>query len=74
MIFFPSWLQHAALPTKDEDNRVIFAFNIGVGGGLGDLKSMEWDRDPVAGYSSSFTDPIVHELVPSEDCSLRYEL
>jgi hypothetical protein len=58
MIFFPSWLQHAALPTKDEGDRVIFAFNIGIGGGRGDLKTMEWDQDPVAGYSSSYMDPV----------------
>jgi hypothetical protein len=65
MIFFPSWLQHAALTTKiDGDNlgddyRVIIAFNIGIGGGRGDLKSLEWHLDPVSGYQSTQLVPIV---------------
>jgi hypothetical protein len=56
MIFFPSWLQHEALPTKSEDNehRVIFAFNIGVGG-VGEFSSMEWGLDPVSGFITSAT-------------------
>lgn len=51
MILFPSWLQHEALPSRDVDHRVIFAFNIGIAG-KGDLKSMDWGQDPVSGYSS----------------------
>jgi hypothetical protein len=67
MIFFPSWLQHSALTTKIEDQtdgdnyRVIFAFNIGIGGGRGDLKSLEWDMDPVSGFQSSQLVPIVSD-------------
>jgi len=61
MIFFPSWLQHAALATKadkDDEYRVIFAFNIGLGGGKGDLKSLEWHKDPVSGYQFSQRVPV----------------
>ena len=62
MIFFPSWLQHAALPTKDDtnDHRVIFAFNIGLGG-IGELRSLEWHLDPVSGYQNVVTEPITHD-------------
>ena len=73
MIFFPSWLQHAALTTKiddhsDGDYRVIFAFNIGIGGGRGDLKSLEWHMDPVSGYQSTQLVPIVFpESVPLDN-------
>ena len=71
MIFFPSWLQHAALTTKVEDHadgdyRVIFAFNIGIGGGRGDLKSLEWHMDPVSGYQSTQLVPIVHDRLPTD--------
>ena len=58
MIFFPSWLQHAALATKGDEHRVIFAFNIGLGG-IGELKSLEWHLDPVSGYQSSVREPIL---------------
>ena len=57
MILFPSWLQHSALPTRDEDQRVVFAFNIGVGG-KGDFKSMEWGNDPVSGFFNSVRVPV----------------
>jgi hypothetical protein len=52
-------LQHEALPSRDDEGkqRVIFAFNIGLGG-QGDLKSMEWDKDPVSGFMSTATYPI----------------
>jgi hypothetical protein len=64
MIFFPSWLQHEALPTKgsDGEHRVIFAFNIGIGR-KGDFKSMEWGQDPVSGFISSATYPVEDPLV-----------
>lgn len=62
MIFFPSWLQHEALPTRDRSHRVIFAFNIGIAG-KGDFKSMEWDKDPVSGFTSSVTQPIAPFLL-----------
>ena len=64
MIFFPSWLQHEALPTKDSngDHRVIFAFNIGIGG-QGDYKSMEWGRDPVSGFITTATYPVEDSLI-----------
>lgn len=76
MIFFPSWLQHSALTTKIDDRsdddpyRVIFAFNIGIGGGRGDLKSLEWNMDPVSGYQSSLLVPIDEDdlELPNEDC------
>jgi hypothetical protein len=65
MIFFPSWLQHAALTTKlpddaegrDGNERVIFAFNIGIGTRRGDMQSLEWHKDPISGFSRS---EIVH--------------
>lgn len=60
MIFFPSWLQHAALTTKlpDDDDginneRVVFAFNIGIGNRRGDLYSLEWHKDPISGFQRS---------------------
>lgn len=60
MIFFPSWLQHAALTTKlpDEEStesnqRVIFAFNIGIATRRGDLHSLEWHMDPISGFLST---------------------
>ena len=61
MILFPSWLQHAALATRDTDYRVVFAFNIGVAG-HGDYKSMHWGRDPVSGYFSTVMVPINFSL------------
>ena len=66
MIFFPSWLQHAALPTKqvdgdDDSYRVIFAFNIGIGG-VGELKSMEWHLDPISEYQRTVTERITSDF------------
>lgn len=71
MIFFPSWLQHAALTTKidnheDGDYRVIFAFNIGIGSGRGDLRSLEWHKDPVSGYQSTQLVEILPETLPED--------
>ena len=68
MILFPSWLQHAALPTKDEggNDRVIFAFNIGIAG-KGDFKSTEWHKDPVSGYMLSVREPILDEPPAAAD-------
>lgn len=68
MILFPSWLQHAALPTKGSDNRVVFAFNIGIGG-KGDYKTMEWDMDPVAGHMSSRKEEIPPIHLPDSDAN-----
>jgi hypothetical protein len=53
MIFFPSWLQHAALTTKAEEEggyRVIFAFNIAIGGQPSAMRPLDWHTDPVSGY------------------------
>lgn len=68
MIFFPSWLQHAALPTKQtsNDHRVIFAFNIGVGG-IGALKSMEWHLDPISNFQNTVKQSI-HET--DDECDI----
>lgn len=77
MIFFPSWLQHEALPTKDEGHRVIFAFNIGIAG-EGDLKSMDWGKDPVSGFSSttrySITDDFSRRINESSPLCVNEEL
>lgn len=77
MILFPSWLQHEALPTKDEGHRVIFAFNIGIAG-QGDLKSMDWGKDPVSGFSSttrySITDDFYRRINGSSPSCVNEEL
>jgi hypothetical protein len=77
MILFPSWLQHEALPTKDEGHRVIFAFNIGIAG-EGDLKSMDWGKDPVSGFSSTtsyaITDDFYRRMNESSPLCVNEEL
>jgi hypothetical protein len=67
MIFFPSWLQHAALTTKidPEENdgyRVIFAFNIGIGGGRGEMQPLDWHKDPVSSYQFTQRLPITSSV------------